>query len=647
VYYWRRRRSKVVLSQHPGHVSLSLRTRDPACARKLAAYVNVAFESIMLSPQARFLTRQQITALLRTVVDTHLAKLERIAAAEKSSPDYDPTEAQRQELIVGWAYRLLETQGASARIRDIDRALMREAGLDEQAIAFVGEYLDRLRLNQMVPTPVGKLERLLSSQGAAATSMNVAQVQNIYFRGLALALFESARRHDGRNPEDADLVGAILAHDLADTAPAPLPSPPLSAAVPSFPSAPIASELSPSVQSSIDDNVCVIGESLIRSKVADGHWDNKSEKQARSLFALLDRFFREETPVRGLAALRQEHLAAFVRFLKFDVYTFYGRSENDASRSIAELRDVAAKKSKQFRGVGGVTMNRHLTALGQLLTHARAQGVPIDRDLQVRDLRTTTKKVRARNQRPKLPIEVAERIFHAAPFTGCAGWDQPLEPGDQIFHRALYFVALLLHYAGARREEICGLEIVDVIERPIPHIYIRTNSTRRIKNPQSERLIALHPEILRLGFLDYLNTLRALGYKIAFPDLFSPTTKSPLGDRFYDEFKPVISLACKEAGVDDALVIHSMRHGFNSALKAKHVREEERADLMGHRGGSETTERYADPIVLRRSLQLVKRLPIVSVHLRPTPIKLLPWVERKETAPFSRPRTPKDNGLRL
>ena len=36
-----------------------------------------------------------------------------------------------------------------------------------------------------------------------------------------------------------------------------------------------------------------------------------------------------------------------------------------------------------------------------------------------------------------------------------------------------------------------------------PYIHIAANEQRRIKNAQSKRSIPIHPELLRLGFLDY------------------------------------------------------------------------------------------------------------------------------------------------
>jgi hypothetical protein len=69
VYYFRRRLPKVVQGRNPAHVFLSLRTRDPVRARRLASYVRAAFEDLVMSAETHFLTKTQLDGLLRAVVD--------------------------------------------------------------------------------------------------------------------------------------------------------------------------------------------------------------------------------------------------------------------------------------------------------------------------------------------------------------------------------------------------------------------------------------------------------------------------------------------------------------------------------------------------------------------------------------------------
>ena len=144
------------------------------------------------------------------------------------------------------------------------------------------------------------------------------------------------------------------------------------------------------------------------------------------------------------------------------------------------------------------------------------------------------------------------------------------------------------------------------------------------------------PEALRLGFAQYVEKIRALGYNLVFPDLKSPTSSSPLGDRLYDEFIAGLKIAVPEVGRRKR-VIHSFRHTIGAALKRSKVDKETRADILGHAGESATDEIYVDATELKDMLDDLMKVPIATAHLRPQPIMLLPWVAQKQKPPFSHP----------
>lgn len=195
---------------------------------------------------------------------------------------------------------------------------------------------------------------------------------------------------------------------------------------------------------------------------------------------------------------------------------------------------------------------------------------------------------------------------------------------------------MLMYYGGGRREEYCGLTVDDVIEDngPIPYIRIEKNEVRRIKNRASRRNNPLHPELVRLNFLKYVAVIRSLGYRLLFPDLFSPTTKSPLGDRFYKIIKPILVTA----GItEQGLGSHALRHALGAALKDEGADEEERADVLGHGGKSETSDRYCNPHKIEVLYGIICKVPNLTAHLVAHPIKLIPWVAEKKIAPFSHP----------
>ena len=51
----------------------------------------------------------------------------------------------------------------------------------------------------------------------------------------------------------------------------------------------------------------------------------------------------------------------------------------------------------------------------------------------------------------------------------------------------------------------------------------RRSVRKRIKNAQSKRKIPLHPEVIRLNFLAYVEAIKAPGYKLR----FTTTASSP------------------------------------------------------------------------------------------------------------------------
>lgn len=62
-----------------------------------------------------------------------------------------------------------------------------------------------------------------------------------------------------------------------------------------------------------------------------------------------------------------------------------------------------------------------------------------------------------------------------------------------------------------RTRRICGVELADIfLDRPVPYIYLRKNSTRGLKrNARKKGRIAIAGEVLRLEFAGYVAALRA------------------------------------------------------------------------------------------------------------------------------------------
>lgn len=194
----------------------------------------------------------------------------------------------------------------------------------------------------------------------------------------------------------------------------------------------------------------------------------------------------------------------------------------------------------------------------------------------------------------------------------------------------------MFSYLGARRSEFAGLGLDDIEEDDDGLVLIlRTNKFRRLKTEQSERLLPVPDELIRLGFMDYCVALKELGYEAVFPDLFSHKTMNDPGDRFYDVFLPIMKQSLGENMWSRAF--HALRHGMADTLLQAGVPPLVIDDISGRLSeGGETSLRYTNPAGLPLMRDALSKYPIITAGIEPKPIKLLPWIEQRLPPPWAR-----------
>ncbi|MGR5251098.1 site-specific integrase [Vibrio astriarenae] len=151
----------------------------------------------------------------------------------------------------------------------------------------------------------------------------------------------------------------------------------------------------------------------------------------------------------------------------------------------------------------------------------------------------------------------------------------------KTFH---YWVPLLLRYTGARLNEICQLLGVDVFERDgIWFITIRaTVEGQVIKTANSERIIPISDELIRLGFIDFAKSTDGS----LFPELpLIRGRKSPNATKWFSYWR-------QKLGFGRGYDLHSLRHNFINELKSAGIAEEITAEVVGHKHHAFTYSTY-------------------------------------------------------
>lgn len=187
-------------------------------------------------------------------------------------------------------------------------------------------------------------------------------------------------------------------------------------------------------------------------------------------------------------------------------------------------------------------------------------------------------------------IEELNRLFRAPLYTGCIDDERGYaKPGKNRPKRGRFWVPLLSLFHGLRSNESCQLHVADVKERDgIPFLSIVVaaedgeKSDKKLKTARSQREVPLHPELVKLGFLDFVVERRkANDSRRLFPELPSGA-KGYYSDVFSKYFPRFASSAL---GYKSKACFHSLRHAFRDATRAARLSPETVAILGGWQGG--------------------------------------------------------------
>ena len=154
---------------------------------------------------------------------------------------------------------------------------------------------------------------------------------------------------------------------------------------------------------------------------------------------------------------------------------------------------------------------------------------------------------------------------------------------------ASYFVPIIAIHTGMRLEEICQLRLEDVYKEGTVDIFrVTISKETKLKTVTSQRIVPIHENLKRVGFLEYCNYMKKQKKERVFWDL----TKSRDGygrniGRYFMEY-------LRKVGVYEfqSKVFHSLRHSFITNLLQNGVREEVVNGLCGHKQKTMSTTIY-------------------------------------------------------
>jgi integrase len=172
---------------------------------------------------------------------------------------------------------------------------------------------------------------------------------------------------------------------------------------------------------------------------------------------------------------------------------------------------------------------------------------------------------------------------------------------------AKYWTPVISIYSGLRLNEICQLRVADIVYYDkVPCFDINDNSEdKSLKTASSARIIPVHPALVELGFIKYVEGLRAKNVVRVFPEL----TKQRIAGYGAMIGKWFSVFNRQYVTQDKKKTFHSIRHSVANELKQLQVPSEVTSELLGHKLHSITMNRYGKRYRPKVLLDAIKMLP--------------------------------------
>jgi integrase len=227
------------------------------------------------------------------------------------------------------------------------------------------------------------------------------------------------------------------------------------------------------------------------------------------------------------------------------------------------------------------TVNKLLGAVGAIAQWGRDNGLIADDVQWSNPFAKMSLPTRRSTREPWEPDEL-RTLFGSPIFTG---GDRPRAGGGE----AAFWLPLLALFTGARLNELAPLTVADITrDEPTSvysiHIKEAPEQGRRLKTAGSARIVPVHRELIRIGFVRFTEEVgSSSGPEARLFPLLKPGPKEGFGEAFskwFGRFKRGLGINNK------ASVFHSFRHGFKDALRRARVGEDVNDALTGHSSGS-------------------------------------------------------------
>lgn len=272
---------------------------------------------------------------------------------------------------------------------------------------------------------------------------------------------------------------------------------------------------------------------------------------------------------------------------------------------IAQFRDKSIEEILEMSDVKPMaanTINKNIGRMSSLLKWATRHGL-IDQNYA--EGITLKKTKRADQERQVYTSDTLRVLFNENTIYSKNSFKEPYQ----------FWLPLLGLFTGARLNELCQLYLDDIQQDKNGTWFIDINETledKKLKSLASKRQVALHPILLEIGLLEFVDKLRSSNGKRLFPELkHQRDGYGTSASKWFGRLREKLGIYKK--GLD----FHSFRHTLSNNLYENDVPVDVVSDIIGHDEGH-VTRRYTKRLTPTTQLSSLMNLhyDINFTHIR-------------------------------
>ena len=179
-------------------------------------------------------------------------------------------------------------------------------------------------------------------------------------------------------------------------------------------------------------------------------------------------------------------------------------------------------------------------------------------------------------------------------------------------HLPYYWVFLLGIFSGMRTNEMCQLRLIDIKkQKNIWFIFVEDTEETKVKTENAVRKVPIHPQLIDLGFIDYMTTQKKNKRGRLFWELSEDREgfASNVSRHYNQRFLPAVGVWKKYTKV-----LFCTRHTFINKLYSEMVDENVIKSLVGHEKEFTMKHYGGDPFTPERLLEEISKVQYSGIN---------------------------------